>query len=63
MVQGQIFLKGRSSLMFLSFIITVRNYFSKLCYAFEEKKNFFCHHNFREKNHSKLSKNEPKNIP
>ena len=29
--------------------------FAKLCYAFEEKKRFFCHHSFMEKVHSKLS--------
>ena len=33
----------------------------KLCYAFEEKSFFFCHHNFMKKGHSKLSKNEPEN--
>ena len=71
MVQGQVFLKGGwhfSYLIFFRFIIfTFRNYFSclpfaKLCYAFEEK-NFFCHHNFMKKIHSKLSKNKPENIP
>ena len=36
--------------------------FAKLCCAFEEK-IFFCHHNFMKKIHSKLSKNEPENIP
>ena len=36
--------------------------FAKLCSAFEEKL-FFCHHNFMKKGHSKLSKNEPENIP
>ena len=34
----------------------------KLCDALEEKL-FFCHHNFMKKGHSKLSKNEPENIP
>ena len=28
-----------------------------------KKKYFFCDHNFMEKVHSKLSKNEPENIP
>ena len=28
-----------------------------------EKKNFFCHHNFMKKGHSKLYKNEPEDIP
>ena len=37
--------------------------FAKLCYAFEEKKIFFCHYDFWKKSHSKLSKNEPENIP
>ena len=37
--------------------------FAKLCYAFEEKFFFFCHHNFMKKGSSKLSKNEPENIP
>ena len=35
---------------------------AKLCDAFEEKL-FFCHHNSRKKGYSKLSKNEPENIP
>ena len=37
--------------------------FAKLCHAFEEKIFFFCRHNFMQKLHSKLSKNEPENIP
>ena len=28
-----------------------------------KKKNFFCHHNFMKKGHSKLYNNEPENIP
>ena len=42
--------------------------FVKLPYSFQncvmhlKKKNFFCHHNFMKNSHSKLSKNEPKNI-
>ena len=47
-------------LSFLHLEITLP--FAKLCYAFEEKL-FFCHHNFMKKDHSKLSKNEPENIP
>ena len=35
--------------------------FAKLCYSFKEKK-IFCHNNFMEKGHSKLSKNEPEEI-
>ena len=66
-MQGQIFLKGGgwhfSHFLFSSFIIfTFRNSFAELCHAFEEK-IFFCHHNFMTKDHSKLSKNESKNIP
>ena len=43
--------------------------FVKLLYSLQncamhlKKKKFFCRHNFMEKSHSKLSKNEPKNIP
>ena len=33
---------------------------AKLYYVLEEK---FCHHNFMKKGHSKLSENEPENIP
>ena len=36
--------------------------FAKLCYAFEEKKIIFCHHNFMKKGHTRLPKNEPENI-
>ena len=36
--------------------------FAKLRYTFEEKKIFFCHHNFMEKCYSKLRKSEPENI-
>ena len=48
-------------LSFLHLEITLA--FAKLCYPFEEKLFFFCHHNFMEKGHSKLSRNEPENIP
>ena len=69
MVQGQVFLKGGdwhfSYFVFSRFIIfAFRNYFTLskilLC-IFEEKKFFFCHHNFMKKDHSKLSKDEPEN--
>ena len=65
MMQGQVFLKGVGGdadtfpiyffqgLSFLHLEITLP--FAKLCYAFE-KKNFFCHHNFMKKGHSKLIK-------
>ena len=36
---------------------------AKLCYASEEKLFFSVKHNFMKKGHSKLSKNEPENIP
>ena len=60
MVQGQVFLKGEGGTdTFSRFIIfTFRNYVMHL-----KKKRFFCHHNFMKKGHSKLSKNEPENIP
>ena len=76
MVQGQVFLKVGGLALFLCnhlkvIIFTFRNYFI-LCkivsdifflrIVFEEKKKF-CHHNFTRKSHSKLSKNEPENIP
>ena len=53
-------IKVFEGLSFLHLEITLP--FAKLCYAFEEKK-FFCHHYFINKGHSKLSKNEPENIP
>ena len=73
MVQGQVLLKrgggvlaGTFPIYFfqdLSFFnLEITLPFAELCYAFEEKK-FFCHHNFRKKGLSKLSKNEPENIP
>ena len=53
MVQGQIFLKGGEKLLYLS-----QNRVMPL------KKNiFFCHHNCMEVGHSKLSRNEPEDIP
>ena len=53
--------QGCQGLSFLHSEITLP--FAKLSYAFEEKKFFFLHHNFMKKGHSKLSKNEPENIP
>ena len=69
--QGQVFLKGGEAGTFpinffqgLSFLyLEITLPFAKLCHAFEEKIFFFSHHNFMQKIHSKLSKNEPKNIP
>ena len=64
MVQGQVFLKGGTvtfpiwffqDLSFLPLEITLP--LAKFCYAYLKKKNFFfCHHNFMQKDHSKLSK-------
>ena len=69
MVQGQVFLKGgRAGTFFIQFFqdfsflhLEITLPFAKLCFAFEEKT--FCHLNFMKKGHSKLSKNEPENIP
>ena len=36
--------------------------FAKLCYAFKEKK-ILCYYKFMKKGHSKLSKDQLKNIP
>ena len=70
MVQGQVFLKGGgwhfSYLIFSRFIIfTFKNYFifCKIVLCIWRKIIFFCHHNFMNKGYSKLSKNEPENIP
>ena len=70
MVQGQVVLKGGSwhffYLIFSRFIFfTFRSYFtlSKIVLYIWKKNFFFCHHNFMKKGHSKLSKNEPENIP
>ena len=55
-----------SCLIFSKFIIfTFRNYFNlcKIVLCIWRKIIFFCHHNFMKKGHSKLSKNEPENIP
>ena len=74
MVQGQVLLKERgdwhfSYLIFSRFIIftffTFRNYFTlcKIVLCIWRKTIFFCHHNFMKKDHYKLPKNEPENIP
>ena len=55
-----------SYLVFPRFIIfTFRNYFTlcKILSYIWGKIIFFCHHNFRKKGHSKVSRNEPENIP
>ena len=46
-------------------IFTFRNYFTlcKILSYIWGKIIFFCHHNFRKKGHSKVSRNEPENIP
>ena len=48
----------------LQLMITLLNYFT-LCKIVSGswRKIFFCCHNFMKKSHSKLSKNEPENIP
>ena len=73
MVQGQVFLKGGggedchfSYLIFSRLIIfTFRNYFTfcQIVLFIWRKNIIFYHHNFMKKDHSKLSKNEPENIP
>ena len=69
-VQGQVLLQGGSwhfsYLIFSRFIIfAFRNYFTlcKIVLCIWRKTIFFCDHNFRKKGYSKLSKNEPENIP
>ena len=55
-----------SYLIFSRFIIFIfRNYFTfcKIVLCIWRKIIFFCNHNFMKKGHSKLSKNEPENIP
>ena len=55
-----------SYLCFSRFIIfTFRNYFTlyKIGLCIWRKIIFFCYHNFMKKGHSKLSTNEPENIP
>ena len=70
MVQGQVFLKEGGSWHFSYFIFlrliifTLRNYFTLCKTLCIWKKNFFfCNHNYMKKGHSKLSKNEPEDIP
>ena len=71
MVQGQVFLGGGwhfSYLIFSSFIILSFSNLELLyplqnCVMHLKKKYFFRHHNFKKKGHSKLSKNEPENLP
>ena len=58
---GTFHIKFFQGLSFLHLEITLP--LAKLCYAFEEKIFFFCHHNFMKYGHFKLSKNEPENIP
>ena len=63
-------LKGRGAGTFpiqffhgLSFLhLEITSPIAKLCFM-HLKEIFFCHHNFVKKGHSKLSKNEPENIP
>ena len=72
MVQGQVVLKGGRGwcnffyIIFSRFVsFTFRNYFTlcKIVLCIWRKIIFFCHHNFRKKGNSKLSKNERENIP
>ena len=75
MVQGQVFLKkeggggGGMALFVFNFFKVYQFYMQKLLYPLENcvmylrKKVFFCQHNFMKKSHSKLSKNEPGNMP
>ena len=67
MAHGQVFLKVGADTFPISFFqglsflhLEITLSFAKLCYAFEKKE---IHHNFMKKGHSKLSKNEPENIP
>ena len=65
MVQGQVLLKGGRAETFPIYFF----YIYKLLYPLQNcvihlKEFFFsCYHNFMNKGHSKLSKNEPENIP
>ena len=70
MVQGQVYLKkGGMALLLFIFFKVYHFYIYKLLYYLQncvihlKKNHFFCHHNFMKKSHSKLSKNEPENIP
>ena len=48
--------QGQASIFSMFIIFIFRNYLI-------EDIIFFCQHNFMKKDHSKLSKNEPENIP
>ena len=66
MVQGQVFLKGGGgggvlTLFLFNFFNVYHFYIYKLLYPLQNK--IFLQHNFAKKGHSKLSKNEPENIP
>ena len=56
------------ALFLFNFFKVYHFYIWKLLYPLQKcvmhlkKKFFFCHHNFRKKGHSKLSKNEPGKI-
>ena len=68
MVQGLVLLKkgwgGLTLFLFNFFIFKFINYFTPCKTALCTRRKFFsCHHNFMKKGHSKLSKNEPENIP
>ena len=70
MVQGQVFLKGGhwhfSYFIFSKFIIFIFRNYCTLCKAvlcIWKEIIFISHHNFMKKGPSKLSKNEPGNIP
>ena len=72
MVQGQVFFKVEGVDWYFSYLIisrfiifTFRNYSTlcKIVLCIWRKIIFFCHHDFMKKDRSKLSKNEPENIP
>ena len=70
MVQVQIFLKkGELTLFLFHFFKVYYFYIQKLLYPLQncvmhlKKKSFFCLRNCMKKVHSKLSKNEPEDIP
>ena len=72
MVQGQVFFKVEGVDWYFSYLIisrfiifTFRNYFTlcKIVLCIWRKIIFFYHHDFMKKGRSKLSKNEPENVP
>ena len=74
MVEGQVFLWGGGrvagtfpvkTFQGLSLLHSEITFFTlcKIVLCIWRKTIFFCHHNFMKKGHSKLSKNEPENIP